>query len=270
MNCFELLAKRKFCFDWLEIENSSGGAANQTDVNLAQYAQSVLAKYFAVVDKSNSIVREAKSIFDEACEDAPPAAIEYSPYTRTELQHEISYDSFLQLCLQRRSCRWYSAERVPSDSLKNSIRVASLSPSACNRQPFRYVVFDDPEDASRIASIPMGTRGYSQQVPCLIVVVGDLAAYPYARDRHAIYIDASLASMALIFALEVQGLVSCCINWPDIEKLEKKMELELGLSTCERPLMCLAVGYPLQGADVPFSQKKSTSELATFMSSEKT
>ena len=51
----------------------------------------------------------------------------------------------------------------------------------------------------------------------IIVIVGELDAYEYDRDRHLIYIDGSLAAMTFMLALETLGLSSCPINWSGVE-----------------------------------------------------
>ena len=81
-------------------------------------------------------------------------------------------------------------------------------------------------------------------------------AYFDERDRHVIYIDASLANMSLILALETLGLSSCCVNWPDIEHLEKRMDKVLSLEKHQRPIMCLAIGYPDPDGEVAYSEKR--------------
>ena len=110
----------------------------------------------------------------------------------------------------------------------------------------------------------MGIRGYEHNIPVLIVVIGNLAAYFDERDRHIIYIDASLANMSLMLAFETLGLSSCSINWPDIEQLEIKMEKMLHLKKYERPIMCLAVGYPDPDGKVAFSEKRSLDQLRSY------
>ena len=104
----------------------------------------------------------------------------------------------------------------------------------------------------------MGTAGFSDNFQCLIVIVGDLSAYPFEKDRHIIYIDSALAAMQLQLALETQGLGSCTINWPDIERHEKLMAHELNLTAYQRPTMLIAVGYPDPEALIPFSAKKQS------------
>src|SRR5690606_19543880 len=118
--------------------------------------------------------------------------------------------------------------------IDRALEVAVQAPSACNRQPYHFRIFDTPERVREIASIPMGTRGFSDNFPAVAVVVGEQRAYFDERDRHVIYIDASLASMGFILALESLGLASCCINWPDMEPQESRMKAALGLGPDER------------------------------------
>ena len=61
-------------------------------------------------------------------------------------------------------------------------------PSACNRQPFEFRVFDDPLKF-KFQGIPMGTVGFTQ-FPVIIVLVGKLNAYEFDRDRHLIILMA--------------------------------------------------------------------------------
>jgi nitroreductase len=167
----------------------------------------------------------------------------------------------MALCRQRRSVRWFVPEVVPEALVERAVAAAAQAPSACNRQPFLYRYFGVPSDAARIAGIALGTSGYAQNVPALVVVLGDLGAYPYERDRHLVYIDASLATMQFMLALESQGLASCPINWPDIEACERQMAWELALPSHIRPVMLVALGYPDPGGGVPFSAKKPVAML---------
>ena len=142
--------------------------------------------------------------------------------------------------------------------------LAGQSPSACNRQPFTFRIFDEPELVQKVIKLPMGTSGFSDNVPVVAVVVGRIGNYPKERDRHLIYIDGSLATMAFVFALESQGLSTCCINWPDIEEREVDMDQALGLASDERPVMCVAIGYPDPEGEVAYSDKKPLEQLRQY------
>lgn len=179
---------------------------------------------------------------------------------------KCDFEALEQLMERRRSVRFYKNERVPRASLKKAMQIAAQAPSACNRQPFSFRVFDDPLEANEIASYARGTTGYVGQIPCLIVIVGHLDAYFSDRDRHIIYVDASLAAMPFMQACECLGLGTCAINWPDVEQREKAMAKRLKLNKWERPIMLLSVGFPDPDVVVPRSVKKSTEKLLKWES----
>ena len=128
--------------------------------------------------------------------------------------------------------RWYLQEPVPVELVCQAIDAAAQAPSACNRQPFRFIVSTEPESASRIADCAGGTAGFAQQLPAIIVVVGDLSAYPLERDRHLIYIDAALASMQLMLAAETLGLSTCPDQLAGYRK--RRRSASAGCSSCRR------------------------------------
>jgi len=70
--------------------------------------------------------------------------------------------------------------------------------------------------------------------------------------------------MSLIFELEVKGLATCCINWPDIPSKNRAMASLIGMDDDERVVMSISVGYPHPQRMVPYSQKQTLSELRTF------
>ena len=229
----------------------------------------VLTEYFETSGNHDRLL-QLKNRFQEASSmhsSSPNTHKDFKsiPYFRSEEEKsKITYEDFYRLTKQRRSVRWFQDKKVPRDLIDKAILAANQSPSACNRQPFRYRIIDDPDFRSEVSSLPAGIRGYEHNIPVLIVVIGNLAAYFDERDRHIIYIDASLANMSLMFALETLGLSSCSINWPDIEVLELKMEKKLGLKKYERPIMCLAVGYPDSEGKVAYSEKRSLAQLRSY------
>ena len=239
------------------------GRAN-SDNDTTKWARDVLSIYFDAVtlpEKLTYLEREFGAVVP-VVQDAS-LSVPYARSTSPELS--VSYEEFYQLCLRRRSVRWYKDEKVPRELIDKAIGAARLSPSACNRQPFEFYVVDDPAQAREIGAIPMGTAGYSSNFQVFIIVVGNMHNYPFARDRHLIYIDGSLASMTLMLALETLGLASCPINWPDIEALEEKMADALNLEIYQRPVLCLSVGYATDEGGVPFSSKKGLSELRRYL-----
>ena len=231
----------------------------------------VLDTYFKEIGK-DSLIDEQKEryfnfrsaynvgVLDNSCETLK------IPYRRKrELMPEISYEDFFLLNKYRRSVRWFLEKPVPRELIDKAILVANQAPSACNRQPYEYYIIDDPELVKNAVKLPMGTTGYSHSIQTFIVVVGNLDAYFDERDRHIIYIDASLANMSLMLALETLGLGSVPINWPDIEIRERKMEKFLKLNSYQRPIMCLGVGFPDPEGMVAFSEKRDLNQIRRYI-----
>lgn len=231
-----------------------------------KWATAVLVEYFAVVG-SKPMIDKARLLFEAVKKDAVtllatvqlPASV---PYRYTELpEQQVSFSALFQLMQRRRSVRWFLPQQVEVRLIQQAVSAASLAPSACNRQPYYFVHLSDAKAAAEVADFAMGTTGFSGNIPQLLVVVGDLSAYPNERDRHVIYIDAALASMQLMLALDTLGLASCPINWPDIEPREQKMAKRLRLQPYQRPVMLIAVGYADPAGGIAYSQKKPAETL---------
>ena len=239
-------------------------AGQLRDTDTLEWSRQVLTVYFGAVQKSHPLVDEARAVFDAAVARHIAAGDKQRvPFARNKVELP-SYDAILQLAQHRRSVRWFDQRPVPREIIDRAVVVASLSPSACNRQPFRFAIFDEPELCQRVAAIPKGTPGWVHNIPCFIVIVGTLAAFDREKDRHIPYIDGALAAMALCFALECQGVSSCCVNWPDLADTEARMAAALGLAPYERPIMCMAVGYADMAEKVPYSQKLPLDELRSY------
>jgi len=232
------------------------------DPKLVKWANDVLNMYFSFV-KPEGVIKDAYKLYSENyIESSKPY---YIPHKKiiTEKKH-IKYDDFLNFCKQRSSCRIYQKTPVSRDLLKKAFDAALHSPSACNRQPYEFYVFDKPDDIAKLIKIPGGASGFDKEIPVLIFLIGDLSAFFDERDRHLIYIDGGLITMTLMLALETLGLSSCALNLPDIEEKEKELEKQLKLPKHKRGLLALTVGYPELNCKIPCSKKKSFSQTIKY------
>lgn len=225
-----------------------------------KWVTDVLVEYFNVVKDTKTIVK-ARQVFKEVSKQTEED-VKYIPYPFDNLpKTAVQYEELKKLFIKRRSVRWYQDTKVPRDLIDKAVNLATLAPSACNRQPYSFYVSENKEKAIQIAKCAGGTGGWAENIPCSIVIVGDLSAYPGERDRHLIYIDGSLAAMQLMLAFETLGLSTCSINWPGIEAAERQMDKLLGLKPYERPIMLLSVGYARDKGGIPYSQKKDSQVL---------
>lgn len=232
------------------------------DVDSLEWSKDVLCRYFDTVGSEPLVDKARKQYFqatDEAGGDYPK-----SPFIRGEKLAQTSYDELYDLSLLRRSVRWYEQKVVPRDYIDKAINLARLSPSACNRQPYKLKIYDSKEMVDKVASLPGGTKGFSHNFPMIIAITGQLRNYYSEGDRHIIYIDASLFSMSFVLALETLGLSSCIINWPENLAKEEEARTLLKLDSDERIIFFISVGFAAKDKLVPYSQKKSLDELRAY------
>lgn len=231
-----------------------------------EWAHDVIKRYFSLVQSGDKNVDAARKRFEATLEAFDyDAKEEKAPFIYKERpKSDITYEQLMDLAMQRRSVRWFQDKKVPRELIDKAFMIGRQSPTACNRLPYKFRVFDEPKLVKKVAGIPFGAGGYSQQIPTIVVVTGKLESYFSPRDRHAIYIDSSLATMGFLYGLETLGLSSCVINWPDFEPLEQKMQKALGLDTSDRVIMLVAVGYADPESGVPYSQKKDLDVIRSY------
>jgi nitroreductase len=230
------------------------------------WARDVLGTYFAATPADHPQLAPLRPRFEAAALrlDFTPADRPSVPFRRDLSVQPVAIEALDLLARRRRSVRHYLDRPVPRDLVDRAIAIAAQSPSACNRQPFAFLIFDDPATARRVAAVPAGTRTFMHGIQSIVVLVGRLRAYPRERDRHAIYVDASLAAMAFILGLESQGVASCAINWADEEPAESRIAAMLGLDPDERVILMISYGWPDPDALVPYSAKRPHDEFRIY------
>jgi len=234
-----------------------------TDSSQLQWTHDVLRLYFDIVGSHPTVDRAKRRFLGIK----PILRDEGSrvPYTRDLSQAPpVDYEHLLELARRRKSVRWYLQKPVPRELIDKAVYLGSLSPSACNRQPFEFRIFDEPELVRQVTSLPGGVKGFGFNCPVIVVLVGKLQAFSGERDRHIIYIDGALAAMSFMFALETMGLGSCAISWPDIAYLDKRMSQVLALEPYERVILLISVGYPDPDGMVAYSQRKDIDTLRKY------
>lgn len=226
------------------------------------WAAGILKQYFGTVEKS-TVILKAFEVFQKI----KVFENEILPTTylaNVRKKSLISIHDFLELNKQRRSIRYYKKIQVPRNIVELAIQVALQSPSACNRQPFSFRIIDSPELVQTAAKLPKGAVTFSENIPMMIFIIGDLSNYFDERDKHLIYIDSALAAMNFLLALEIQGLSSCIINWSDIPDNNKKLKSFLNLEKWEHCVMSISVGFASDECGIPSSIKKDVNTVLKY------
>lgn len=175
----------------------------------------------------------------------------------------IAFESFFRLCTSRRSFRDFLPMMVDREVLIHAIESAQLSPSACNRQPCRVYVFDGARKAE-LLEYQNGNKGFGHLAPQILMITASMHCYLDARERHQPYIDAGLFTMSLLFGLQTQKVVSCCLNWCVPTSTDKQVHREFDIPSEEKIAMLVAIGYPAPITPVPKSHRKPASSLLVY------
>ena len=118
---------------------------------------------------------------------------------------------FRRLAETRRSVRAYKPDPVPEDLLRDILDAARLAPSACNKQPWRFVVLRDPAAIRRLA--PAYSRDWFLAAPVVVAVCVSPAegwVRPYDARSYA-FVDGAIAMDHLTLAAAAAGLGTCWI-----------------------------------------------------------
>jgi nitroreductase len=171
-------------------------------------------------------------------------------------------DELDALFVARRSVRNFRGEPVPAALLEQAVAAAQLSPSACNRQPWRVHVYRDAEQIRRLLALQNGNTGFGHQLRTLLVITADSSGFFDATERHQSFVDAGLFAMSLILALQVRGVANCCLNWCVPPERDRQAHAAGDIPAAQRIVMYLAVGFADSEALVPRSPRRG---LDTFI-----
>ena len=137
-------------------------------------------------------------------------------------------NDFLQLVNARQSDRAYDKSRlVEADKLECILEAGRLAPSACNAQPWRFVVVTDPSLAEKVgkAAAGLGMNKFAKDAPVHILVVEESANITSRlggklKGKHFPLIDIGIVAAHIVLAAESEGLGSCILGWFDEKEIK--------------------------------------------------
>ncbi len=146
--------------------------------------------------------------------------------------------------------RAYDKEHsVEPEKLERILEAARLAPSACNAQPWKFVVVTDRELSRKVgkAAAGLGMNKFAKDAPVHILIVEESANITSllggkVKDKHFPLIDVGIAASHIVLAAESEGLGSCILGWFD----EKEIKQLTGIPASKRLLLDIIVGYPLK------------------------
>ena len=174
---------------------------------------------------------------------------------------------FLELVQSRQSDRAYLDKPVEKEKIERILEAARLAPSACNAQPWKFVVVTDPEKRMQIADATaskiLAMNHFTKQAPVQLVLVEENANFTSSvggmlTNKHYPHIDLGIVASHICLAAADEGLGSCMIGWCD----EKKVRKVLDIPRNKRVMLVILLGYSAQ--KLREKKRKSKEEIVSW------
>ena len=163
----------------------------------------------------------------------------------------------------RVSVREYSDDPVTDDEIREACRIASYTPSACNRQASRIHVFRDKNVIRKLLDNQLGTQGWCDNASVLICVTVNCNYFGGNYERYQALIDGGLYAMNFVMGLHLNHIASCFKMFIRTPRREKEFKKIAKIPQCEMPVVLILGGHYKSGiVTSPKSERFTFDELA--------
>ena len=179
----------------------------------------------------------------------------------------IDGKAMLSLISKRQSDRKYLDKPVEKEKVERIIEAGRLSPSACNGQPWKFIVVDDPEMRDKVAdateSQTLRINTFVRQAPLLIVIIREKSNFSsragdLIKRRDYSLIDIGVVTASMAYQASAEGLGSCIIGWLDDGKLKEVLSIPRN----RKVELVLSLGY--SAATKREKSRKTTEEIVSY------
>jgi len=157
--------------------------------------------------------------------------------------------SFLALVRKRQSVRGYAPWPVDKTKIERCLEAARLAPSACNSQPWTFIVVDDAALKNRLADLTadhwLPLNHWTKQAPIHVAVVVEHAKLSarigaMVKKRDFPWIDLGIAAEHFCLQAAAEGLGTCMLGW---FKEDRARDL-LKIPADKRLGLIITLGFP--------------------------
>ncbi|MBA7680726.1 putative NAD(P)H nitroreductase [subsurface metagenome] len=130
--------------------------------------------------------------------------------------------ALLDLLKHRKSIRGYLDKAVEREKIMMCLEAARVAPSACNSQPWKFIVVDDRELKNKLCKAAFGgiysMNSFGKTAPVIVAVVSEKSKFlarivGMFRGIKYYLIDIGIACEHFVLQAEDLGLGTCWIGW---------------------------------------------------------
>jgi nitroreductase len=175
--------------------------------------------------------------------------------------------SFLNLVNKRYSVRNYKDTPVAQETIDRCIEAVRLAPSACNSQPYTFVIVNDPDLKNKLAKAAfeglVNFNHFAYKAPVLVLIVSERQKFSakiggLLKRKNFSLMDIGIAAEHFCLQAAEEGLGTCMLGWFN----EKRVKKLLSISLLKRIELMISVGYSAD-KEIPHKDRKGTDEIAS-------
>lgn len=152
------------------------------------------------------------------------------------------------LIRHRRSVRDFLDKPVERDKIMMCLEAARLAPSACNSQPWKFIVVDDQQVKQKLCDAAFSgvyaINAFAKKAPVIVVIVSERGKFLARiggefRGTQYYQIDIGIAGEHLALQAEDMGLGTCWMGWFN----ERTVKEVLNVPQDRKIDILIAMGY---------------------------
>ena len=180
--------------------------------------------------------------------------IQDQAFTNINITHLDLMENFMSLAEKRRSCRSFIPKKqIPLTDLEKCVDAALIAPSACNSQPWKFIIITSGDMMETVKSSASkgaySMNSFASDASAFIAVVSERPKIPamigsLIRGTDFRSIDTGIACENLVLQAADIGIATCILGWFDEKKLRKALRVPRG----RKIELLIALGYDSRGS----------------------
>lgn len=173
------------------------------------------------------------------------------------------------LITERQSVRKYLDRPVEKEKIMQIAEAVRLAPSACNSQPWKLVIVNEPELKERVAratySSAVAFNRFTLEAPVIAVLVIEKPKLisqigGKIKDQEYPHYDIGIAAAHFCLQATELGLGTCILGWFD----EKQIRKLLQIPKSKKIGLLITLGYAPDDYKLRKKIRKSVDEICSF------
>jgi len=179
--------------------------------------------------------------------------------------------ALLDLLKHRKSVRDFLERPVEREKIMMCLEAARLAPSACNSQPWRFIVVDDKQLKNKLCDAAFSgiysVNAFCRMAPVVVVVISEKSKFlarigGMFRGTKYYLIDIGIAIEHFVVQAEELGLGTCWIGWFN----EGAIKPILNIPQRKKIDILIALGYYDREKLGPEHDREPINKIASFNS----